>query len=142
MLAACILSYDMYTFLIVFQLSYQIQMRQFDNWPSKSKLREQVSTLGFDLRELIFGLRRLPNQYIMREINVGRGLATSHHVWHVGLWHQTSSSTSTKKAAIILWILKRKSQTHFFVWKSSFGSNVVSKHQRLSKKNRNARQES
>ena len=97
MLAACILSYDMYTFLIVFQLSYQIQMRQFDNWPSKSKLREQVSTLGFDLRELIFGLRRLPNQYIMREINVGRGLATSHHVWHVGLRHQTSSSTSTKK---------------------------------------------
>ena len=98
MLAACILSYDMYTFLIVFQLSYQIQMRQFDNWPSKSKLREQVSTLGFDLRELIFGLRRLPNQYIMREINVERGLATSHHVWHVGLWHQTSSSTSTKKS--------------------------------------------
>ena len=142
MLAACILSYDMYTFLIVFQLSYQIQMRQFDNWPSKSKLREQVSTLGFDLRELIFGLRRLPNQYIMREINVGRGLATSHHVWHVGLWHQTSSSTSTKKATINLWILKRKSQTQFFVWKSSFGSDVVSKHQRLSKKNRNARQES
>ena len=75
MLAACILSYDMYTFLIVFQLSYQIQMRQFDNWPSKSKLREQVLT---PLRDNLSS-STLANQYIMKEINVGTGLATSYH---------------------------------------------------------------
>ena len=89
-------------------------MSQFDNWPSKSKLRKRVWTLSFDLRGLIFWISPT---FIIKEINVRTRLSTSYHVSDtLGSPDQISSTTQENYNGNV-----------FFC----FILHVVSKHQRL-----------